>query len=71
MAAKLLLNTDMAPSRDPEAAADAALSLSNPILAKLQQEAGLMAAMRHPFIVARGGWGAGTRWGAPATGACI
>lgn len=50
VAVKLLLNTGVNLD-DMDAAAEMALSLSNPILANLQQEAGMMAALRHPNIV--------------------
>ena len=49
---KLLLNTSA--GDDPDAAAAAALSLSSPILANLQKEASMMAALRHPAIVVSG-----------------
>lgn len=45
VACKLLLNTGVNVD-DLEAAAELAISLSNPILHNLQQEAGMMAALR-------------------------
>ena len=50
MAVKLLLNTGLDLS-DVDAAAEAALSLSNPLLHNLAKESTLMAALRHPNIV--------------------
>ncbi|GAB4815428.1 hypothetical protein N2152v2_002474, partial [Parachlorella kessleri] len=50
VAVKLLLISGMG-LEDADAAAEAALSLSNPVLRSLQQEASFMAALRHPNIV--------------------
>ncbi|GAB4821070.1 hypothetical protein N2152v2_008116 [Parachlorella kessleri] len=50
VAVKLLLNTGVNLD-DMEAAAELAISLSNPVLLNLQKEASLMAALRHPNIV--------------------
>ncbi|GAB4823443.1 hypothetical protein N2152v2_010489 [Parachlorella kessleri] len=50
VAVKLLLNTG-GDVEDMEAAADLAMSLSNPVLLNLEKEASLMAALRHPNIV--------------------
>jgi len=48
VAAKVLLDNSLTVS---QADAAAAVSLSNPLLGKLQQEAGLMASLRHPNVV--------------------
>ncbi|GAB4823442.1 hypothetical protein N2152v2_010488 [Parachlorella kessleri] len=50
VAVKVLLNTGVDVD-DMEAAAELAMSLSNPVLLNLQKEASLMAALRHPNIV--------------------
>lgn len=60
VAIKILLNTGIGLD-NAAAAAEMALSLSNPILYNLQQEATLMASLRHPNIVVGCFWYLGLR----------
>lgn len=39
--------------RNLEAASDMALSITNPVLGSLQEEASLMSSLRHPNIIVR------------------
>lgn len=53
LAPQVLLNATVSALCPADLAAQQAVTLSNPVLANLQQEAALMAVMRHPNIVVR------------------